>query len=76
MRHEATFEISVVRDDEKDGAECHVEPSDDEDFAAWMCATEYMMHLTATKSGAGYERAMELLFQGAMEWQHKEVPNA
>ena len=51
------------------GIETDAEPP----FTAWMCMTEYLMHLTAQKSNAGYEGALELLVKGAMTWRHKEL---
>ena len=38
-------------------------------FRFWICACEYFLHKTAQKSNAGYERAMELLCQGAMTYR-------
>lgn len=38
-------------------------------FQYWMVATEYLLYLTASKSGAGFEKALELLVQGAMTYR-------
>jgi len=38
-------------------------------FEFWMCACEYMLHKTAQKSNAGYEKALELLCKGAMTYK-------
>jgi len=40
-----------------------------EDFSVWMCACEYLLHKTAQKSKAGYEKALELLRKGAMTYK-------
>ena len=47
---------------------------EDLDFATLMCATEYLMHVTAERSGAGYDRALDLLVEGARTWSHKQGP--
>lgn len=39
------------------------------DFIHLMCAAEFLMHVAATESGAGYERALEMLAQGAMTYR-------
>lgn len=38
-------------------------------FTSLMMAAEYLMNLTAQKSNAGYEKALELLVQGAMAYR-------
>ena len=43
------------------------------DFATMMCATEYLMHVTAQQSDAGYERALELLVEGAKTWRSEKA---
>ena len=35
------------------------------DFVTLMLAAEYLMHIVATESDAGYDRALELLVEGA-----------
>lgn len=42
-------------------------------FIFWMCACEYLMHKTAQKSNAGYEKAMELLVKGAMTYKDQAL---
>lgn len=42
---------------------------DGTDFGIVMMAAEFMMHLAAQKSEAGYEKALELLTQGAMTYK-------
>ena len=70
-----TFIVRVIPNPDRDSAEVHIETENgyEPSFAAWMCATEYLMHLTAQKSNAGYEGALELLVKGAMTWRHKEL---
>jgi hypothetical protein len=41
----------------------------DAPFDFWMMACEYLLHKTAQKSKAGYEKAMELLVKGAMTYR-------
>ena len=43
-------------------------------FVALMCMTEYLMHIAAQRSNAGYEGALELLVKGAMTWRHRLMP--
>lgn len=42
------------------------------DFVTLMCAAEYLMHIVATQSNAGYDRALELLVEGAKTYTDKE----
>lgn len=42
---------------------------EDAPFDFYMMACEYFLHKTCQKSGAGYERAMELLNKGAMTYK-------
>lgn len=44
------------------------------DFVHWMMATEYLMAVTASRSGTGFEKAMELLMKGACAWRSGELP--
>ena len=46
-----------------------VELPDKADFGDVMCACEYLMCVVAAKSHAGFERALELLCQGAMTYR-------
>ena len=39
------------------------------DFIDWMMACEFMLHKTAQLSPAGYEKALELLCNGAMTYK-------
>lgn len=43
-------------------------------FAAKLVAAEYLAYIVATESGAGFERALELVVEGAMTWRHKLRP--
>lgn len=68
------FKILVFDSPEDDKAKVVIGISDDVDttFTAWMCACEYFLHKTAQKSNAGYEKALELLCQGAMTYKDLE----
>jgi hypothetical protein len=51
---------------------CRVEiecPDGEPEFSEWMTAAEFLLHLVATKSGAGFERAIELIADGAMTYR-------
>lgn len=66
---QAEIRIRVFRS--HDGEEARVEVQadrDDVDFEDLMCATEFLIATTAKKSEAGYERALELLQEGAMTY--------
>ncbi len=71
--------IAKYRPDDK--AEVHISEGFfqvhkvDAPFEFWMMACEYFMHKTAQKSGAGYERAMELLMKGAMTYKTISTPH-
>ena len=39
-------------------------------FGYWMAGAEYFVAVTATRSGAGFEKAIELLTEGAMSYRH------
>ena len=65
----AEFRVTVYPSGDFDSAEVRVECSEDEPpFVYWMAMTEYLLHLTAQKSDAGYEAALDLLRKGAMDW--------
>lgn len=70
MRH---GEFLIAVDELEDGkAKVTITPDKDDvddDFYFWMCACEYLLHLTAQKSRAGYEKALELLCKGAMTYK-------
>ena len=42
---------------------------DDAEFIDWMMACEFLMKKTAQLSSAGYERALELLCKGSMDYK-------
>lgn len=44
-------------------------------FDFYMMACEYLLHKTAQKSAAGYEKAMELLVKGAMTYKDEKLDN-
>ncbi len=41
----------------------------DAEFVDWMMACEFLMKKTAQLSSAGYERALELLCEGSMDYK-------
>jgi hypothetical protein len=59
--------IVLIKAGNNDGCE---EPP----FAAWMTAAEYFTAITATKSNAGFEKACELISEGAMTYKHLAKP--
>lgn len=42
---------------------------DDAEFIDWMMACEFLMQKTAQLSSSGYERALELLCKGSMDYK-------
>ena len=42
---------------------------DDAEFIDWMMACEFLMKKTAQLSSAGYEKALELLCKGSMDYK-------
>ena len=42
----------------------------DAPFEFWMMACEYFLHKTCQKSNAGYEKAMDLIYKGAMTYKN------
>lgn len=70
--------ITIDRDDSQAEVTIRYRSSPDKreaDFRCWLAACEYLMHKTAQKSSAGYEKAMELLVKGAMTWRDRDVEN-
>ena len=41
-------------------------------FGYLMVACEYLLYFTAGRSSAGFEKALELLCEGAMNWRTKK----
>lgn len=50
---------------------------EDAEFVDWMMACEFLMKKTAQLSSAGYEKALELLCKGSMDYKItvEEYPN-
>jgi hypothetical protein len=46
-----------------------IEAPEKVEFMVWMMACEFLLHKTAQKSFAGYERALDLLQKGAMTYK-------
>lgn len=55
--------------DEQGGAECDLIVHPEMPFAFWMVSTEYMIFRTAQMSDLGFEKAIEKLTEGALEYQ-------
>lgn len=72
-REEFIMRIRVTRDGAH-YAECEVatEGGADMPFWAMMFVAEYFTHLTATRSKAGYEKALDLIRAGAMNCRHRD----
>jgi hypothetical protein len=47
-----------------------IDPDNPPDFMTLMAAAEYLTAVVACESNAGYERALELIIQGAMTYKH------
>ncbi len=48
-----------------------IDSDDDAEFIDWMMACEFLMTKTAQSSSAGYEKALELLCKGSMDYKIK-----
>ncbi|HUX54507.1 MAG TPA: hypothetical protein VMV56_08850 [Williamwhitmania sp.] len=48
---------------------------EDKEFKMLMMSAEFLMHLVAQKSNAGYEQALELLRKGAMTYKTTNIPD-
>ena len=72
MTGEHIFTISVIpkpSPGKPDAVQVKVDTSGIIPFEAGMCAAECLAHLVATQSDAGYEKALELIVQGAMQYR-------
>ena len=68
-------EIFEFEDDEKHGkVRIKVGECEDE-FKALMMTAEFLTHLVAQKSNAGYEKALDLIRKGAMTYKATERPD-
>lgn len=63
--------IIEVEQKEDNSAEVKVLPMEDFDkhFLNWMCACEYLLYLTASKSGASYKQAIRSLVEGSKTYR-------
>ncbi len=43
---------------------------DEPEFSQWMAAAEYLLSVVASRSPAGYEKALDLLRKGAMTYRN------
>jgi len=70
---QSKFTVQVIFYGEEEDPKCQVAVSVEDDegvpFPHLMCATEYMMALSAKYSKEGFEKAMELLMQGATTYK-------
>jgi len=55
-----------IHEDDEGRAAVEIDISDSLPFHHFVLATEYMMHMVAKKSDAGFERALELLVNGSI----------
>jgi len=60
-------------EDPPKGAECAIGSPEGMPFPFWMVAAEHLMTATAQKSNAGFEKAIELLTEGAMTNRGKHL---
>ena len=69
----------VVEKVDEDRMQVVVSCNGDLDFGTMICATEYMMAITAAKSNLGFEAALEKLIEGATTYKtvhHQEADDA
>ena len=66
-----TIDIFLLEDG---GAQPVVRCEDGTEFEHKMIAAEYLAYICATESGAGFEKALELLNKGAVTYRHLERP--
>lgn len=69
----AVFRITVTEQKEKSQATVRIETNGDYPYVDWMCACEYLLHLTAKASGLPYDEALESLCKGAKTYTEKIV---
>jgi len=65
------MQVTVHYDDDANSAEVEIATEEDFQFAHLMCAAEYLCAVAAQESNAGYEKACELIIQGAMTYKNK-----
>lgn len=72
-----TCEVFQDEEIEKHGrVRLHIEVDNPEDeFLCIMMCAEFLTHLTAQNSNAGYEKALDLIRQGAMTYKTKDRPD-
>lgn len=68
MEGVTTIIVKVIRLD-GDKGRVEVDIPEGTDFGDVMMAAEFLTHIVAQQSGAGYEKALELLAQGAMTYR-------
>jgi len=76
---EETFQVTAVNyetPDGNNGGAVLIATKDGKplDFVSLMMSAEYLTALVAIESNAGYEKALELVTQGAMTYVHKLQP--
>lgn len=74
--HEFTIQVTKIGDWEKARVVIKPPPEAENDFGWWTSACEYLLAVTASKSGAGFEKALELLCSGAMVFKTIHRPKA
>lgn len=68
-------EIVEFDDDEKHGEVRLIIGECEDEFKILMMTAEFLTHLVAQKSNAGYEKALDLIRQGAMTYKTMERPD-
>ena len=72
---ETTIEVKVIEEDDgKAKVMIGIDENDPPSFIVLMCAAEYLLAVVAMESNAGFEKALELIVQGAMTYRHELKP--
>lgn len=67
----AQFVINVEHDHKEGTSKVSIEHEEGCPFNLWIAACEYLLFRVARGSNAGFERALELLCQGAMSYKEE-----
>ena len=65
MDNNGQIDITVERKDDDGIVNLELSDSMEEVFGLLMAACEYLLHFTASRSQAGYDKALEILTKGA-----------
>lgn len=66
--------IEVWSREDWKSAEAAIHMADNVPFPFLMVACEHLIRCTAQKSGAGYEKAIDLLVEGALKSKGRSIP--